>query len=121
VQRADEWKEENNKLENYPRNKLARQNIPTTDYTGYFISTSGTSKHGCATTKTDITESSISICRESPQVFCVLDAVTYLQVSPVGGSRDETRRREGIRKRYVLEFTKTDICRYTKSGHIEHP
>ena len=31
----------------------------------------------------------------------------YLQVSPPGGSRDETWRGRGIRKRFFLEFAKT--------------
>jgi hypothetical protein len=44
---------------------------------------------------------SISIDRESVQFFCVLGAVVYLQVSPLGGSRDETWRGQGIRKRSV--------------------
>jgi len=55
-------------------------------------------------------ERSISISRESLQGFfcvCVLGAVAYLQVSPLGGSRDETWRGQGIRKRPVLEFAKT--------------
>ena len=39
--------------------------------------------------------------------MCVLGAVAYLQVSPLGGSRDETWRGQGIRKRPVLEFAKT--------------
>jgi hypothetical protein len=42
---------------------------------------------------------SISIGREPLQFFCVLGAVVYLQVSPLGGSRDETWRGQGIRKR----------------------
>jgi len=39
--------------------------------------------------------------REPLQVFCVLGAVAYLQVSPVGGSHDETWRGQGIRKHSV--------------------
>ena len=71
-------------------------------YTGQFISPSGTSEISCATTKTDTAERSISIGRESLQVFfCVLSVVAYLQVSPLGGSRDETWRGQGIRKRSV--------------------
>ena len=38
-------------------------------YTGLFISPSGISELDCATTKTDTTERSISIGRESLQVF----------------------------------------------------
>ena len=45
------------------------------------------------------------IARESLQVFFffffVLGAVAYLQVSPLGGSRDETWRGQGLRKRSV--------------------
>ena len=37
--------------------------------TGLFISPSGISELDCATTKTDKAERSISICRESLQVF----------------------------------------------------
>jgi hypothetical protein len=44
---------------------------------------------------------SISIGRESSQDFCVLCAVAYLYVSPLGGSRDETWCGQGIRKRSV--------------------
>ena len=58
-------------------------------YTGLFISPSGISKLDCATTKTDAAERSISIGRESLQVFFVLGALAYFQVPPLGGSRDE--------------------------------
>ena len=54
-------------------------------YTGLFISPSGTSELDCATTKTDTAERSITIGRESLKVF----ALVYLQVPPLGGSRDE--------------------------------
>jgi len=54
-----------------------------------FVSPSGTSELDCATTKTDTAESSISIGRESLKVFFVLGALAYLQVPPLGGSRDE--------------------------------
>ena len=37
-----------------------------------------------------------------------MGAVAYLQVSPLGGSRDDTWRGHGIRKRCVLEFAKTE-------------
>ena len=56
--------------------------------TGLFISPSGTSELDCATTKTDTTERSISIGRESLNFF-VLGALAYLQVPSLGGSRDE--------------------------------
>ena len=58
-------------------------------YTGLFISPSGISELDCATTKTDTAERSISIGRESLQVFFVLEALVYFQVPPLGGSRDE--------------------------------
>jgi len=57
--------------------------------TGLFISPSGTSELDCATTKKDRTERGISIGRESLKVFFVLGALAYLQVPPLGGSRDE--------------------------------
>ena len=59
-------------------------------YTGLFISPSGTSELDCATTKKDTAERSISIGRESLKVFFfVLGALAYLQVPPLGGSRNE--------------------------------
>ena len=58
-------------------------------YTGLFISPSGTSELDCATTKTVTAERSISIDREFLKVFFVLGALAYLQVPPLGGSRDE--------------------------------
>ena len=58
------------------------------EYTGLLISPSGISELDCATTKTDTAER-ISIDRESLQVFFVLGALVYLQVPPLGGSRDE--------------------------------
>ena len=58
-------------------------------YTGLFISPSGISELDCATTKTDTVERSISIGRESLQVFYVLGALEYFQVPPLGGSLDE--------------------------------
>jgi len=57
--------------------------------TGLFISLSGTSELDCATTKKDRAERSISISRESLKVFFVLGALGYLQVPPLGGSREE--------------------------------
>jgi len=58
-------------------------------YTGLYISLSGISELDCATTKTDTAERSILIGRESLQVFFVLGALAYLQVPPLGSSRDE--------------------------------
>ena len=58
-------------------------------HTGLFISPSGISELDCATTKTDKAERSISISRESLQVVFVLGALTYFQVPPLGGSREE--------------------------------
>ena len=44
----------------------------------------------CLTTKTDTAERSISIGRESLQVFFfVLGALAYFQVPPLGGSREK--------------------------------
>ena len=58
--------------------------------TGLFISPSGISELDCASTKTDTAERSISMRRESLQVFFfVLGALAYLQVPPLGGSRDK--------------------------------
>ena len=57
--------------------------------TGLFIIPSGISELDCATTKTDTAERSISIGRESLQVFFVLGALAYFQVPPLGGSREE--------------------------------
>ena len=45
--------------------------------TGLFIISSGISELDCATTMTDTTERSISIGRESLQVFFVLGALAY--------------------------------------------
>ena len=52
--------------------------------TGLFISPSGISELDCATTKSDMAERSISIGRESLQVFFVLGALAYFQVPPLG-------------------------------------
>ena len=57
--------------------------------TGLFTSPSGISELDCATTKTHTAERSISIGRESLQVFFVLGALAYFQVPPLGGSREE--------------------------------
>ena len=59
--------------------------------TGLFISPSGISELDCATTKTDTAERSISIGRESLQVFfsfCIRGLGVF-QVPPLVGSRDE--------------------------------
>ena len=58
-------------------------------YTGLFISPSGNSELDCTTTKKDRAERSISIGRESLEVFFLLEALAYLKVPPLGGSRDE--------------------------------
>lgn len=58
-------------------------------YTELFIRPSGISELDRATTKTDTAERSISIGRESLLVFLVVGALAYLQVPPLGGSRDE--------------------------------
>ena len=76
--------------------KMANRNIYDVNHngmpienTGFFISPSGISELDCATTKTDKAERSISIGRESLQVFFVLGALVYFQVPPLGGSREE--------------------------------
>ena len=69
--------------------------------TGLFISPSGISELDCTTTKTDTAERSITIGRESIQVFFVLGALAYFQVPPLGGSREEKWRSQWIRKRSV--------------------
>ena len=56
-------------------------------YTGLFISLSGISELDCPTTKTDTAERSISIGRESLQVFFILGALAYFQVPPLVCSR----------------------------------
>ena len=56
----------------------------STRYTELFISPSGIYELDCATTKTDTAERSISIGRESLQVFFVLGALAYFQVPPLG-------------------------------------
>jgi len=57
--------------------------------TGLFISPSGSSELDCATTRKDRAERNISIGTESLNFFFVLGAFAYLQVPPLGGSRDE--------------------------------
>jgi len=57
--------------------------------TGLFISPSGISELDYATTKTDMAGRSISIGRESLQVFFVLGALAHFQIPPLGGSREE--------------------------------
>ena len=58
-------------------------------YTALFISPSGISELDCATTKTNTAERSISIGRESLQVFFVLGGLAYFQVPPLGGNGEE--------------------------------
>ena len=55
------------------------------------ISPSGTSELDCATTKIDTAERSISTGRESLKVFFLLEALAYLQVPLLGGSREKWR------------------------------
>ena len=76
------------------RNKIVKDQVTqllalVEVYTGLFICPSGISELDCATTKTDTAERSISIGRDSLQVFFVLGALAYFQVPPLGGSRDE--------------------------------
>ena len=63
-------------------------------------------RNSLAATKTDTAERSISIVRESIQVFFALSLSLsrrrgVLQVSPIVGSRNETWRGQGISKRSV--------------------
>ena len=58
-------------------------------YTGLFISPSGISELDCATTKTDTAERSISIGRESLQVFSGTRGLGVLPGSTARGSREE--------------------------------
>ena len=52
--------------------------------------------------------------------FCVLGAVAYLQVSWLGGSRDETWRGQGIRKRSVpWNLPKLPNLTSATSPHVE--
>jgi hypothetical protein len=70
-------------------------------FTVQFVSPSGISDL-CGTIAWIVTpKGSLSIGRESLQLFCVLGAEAYLQFSPLGGSRDETWCGKGIRKRSV--------------------
>ena len=71
------------------RDGIADNNRWQPTYTGLFISPSGISELDCATTNTDTAERSISIGRESLQVFFVLGHLAYFQVPPLGGSREE--------------------------------
>ena len=57
--------------------------------TGLFISPSGISELDCATTKTDTAERSMSIGKNLSMFFFGLRALPYLQVPPLGGSREE--------------------------------
>jgi hypothetical protein len=45
--------------------------------------------------------------RANPGRMVIL-VMAYLQVSPLGGTRDETWRGQGIRKHCVLEFAETE-------------
>ena len=58
-------------------------------HTGLFISPSGISELDCATTKTDTAERSISIVRESLQVFFCTRGLGVLPGSTARGSREE--------------------------------
>ena len=75
--------------DNRKRSYLLEGAITANENTGLFISPSETSELDCAKTKKDRAERSISISTESLKVFFVLGALAYLQVPPLGGSRDE--------------------------------
>ena len=90
--------------------------------TGLFINPSGISELDCATTKIDTAERSISIGRESLQIFLVLGALAYFQVPPLGGSREEKWRSQWIRKCSVswnLPKLSRD-CATEVSDHVPH-
>ena len=73
-----------------PEPHLSRFKQVILPYTGLFISPSGISEIDCATTKTDTAETSISIGRESLQVFFfVLGALAYFHIPSLRGSREE--------------------------------
>ena len=75
------WETESKISASYVGRCLVRHN----KYTGLFISPSGISELDCTTTKTDTTERSVSLGRESLQVFFfVLGAFAYFQVPPLG-------------------------------------
>ena len=71
------------------RNRFKIKQFVGLDIQDYSLSPSGISELDCATSKTDTAERSISIGRESLQVFFVLGALAYFQVPPLGGSREE--------------------------------
>jgi len=72
-----------------PAHSILSGNKYITVHTGLFVSPSGFSELDCTTTKIDTAERSISIGRESLQVFFVLGALEYFQVPLLGSSRDE--------------------------------
>ena len=74
--RHRQWKINKEILKTKWNVKLAGSAKGRTD-TGLFISPSGISELDCATTKTDTAERSISIGRESLQVFFVLGSLAY--------------------------------------------
>ena len=84
----DGWTEMTNfcNFSNIPQNEPF---LMTSSYTGLFISPSGISELDCATTKTDIAERSISIGRESLQVFFCTRGLGVLPGSTARGSREE--------------------------------
>jgi len=57
--------------------------------TGLFISPSGTSELDCATTKKDRAERTYQLVENLSKFYFVLGALAYLQVPPLGSSRDE--------------------------------
>ena len=93
---ASEWTTWHSRCLNIWEVELHSRIVKILLYTGLFISPSETSELDCATTKKDRTERSISIGRESLKVFFVLGTLAYLQVPPLGGSRDEKWRAQWI-------------------------
>ena len=81
------WSGVGPKQRNYPRIRVAFKDVIVwvvvyayMYYTGLFISPSGISKIDCATTKTDTAERSISMDRESLQVFVQLYSCSLARV-----------------------------------------
>jgi predicted secreted protein len=64
-----------------------------------FIRPSGTSKSAAQQPRKTQQKGAYQYIENLSKFFCVLGAVAYLQVSPLGDSRDETWRGQGIRER----------------------
>ena len=98
---------------------ISRCGRDTGQCTGLFISPSGISELDCTTTKTDTAERSISIGRESLQVFFVLGALAYFQVPPLGGSRDE-KWRSSVLCLGICQNRVSCYCALEVLDHVPH-